>query len=244
MKLAPAQIRQYHDQGFLVVSGLFDAATVRRMVAHYMAMNDLEHPSKSVMGGDPANPADPLNKYPRPIQMHPWDKPSAEWASVPGVLAAVQQLIDDEPVLNQTMLYYKPPGARGQALHQDQQYITIDPLIGVWVALDDADRANGQMVVIPGSHKLGMMPVEAADISKSFTGGQTKLPAGARELGVDMKAGDVLFFHGKCIHGSHPNVTTDRFRRSFICHYVGKNAKTFTPEQGTHMTHVGAKKSP
>ena len=51
-----------------------------------------------------------------------------------------------------------------------------------------------------------------------------------------MKAGDVLFFHGKTIHGSPPNVTNDRFRRSFICHYVGAHARKFTPEKGSHMT--------
>ena len=41
------------------------------------------------------------------------------------------------------MLYFKPPGGRGQGLHQDQQYITIDPLIGVWVALDRSDQLVG-----------------------------------------------------------------------------------------------------
>jgi hypothetical protein len=37
---------------------------------------------------------------------------------------------------------------------------------------------------------------------------------------VTMKAGDVLFFNGQLIHGSLPNVSTDRFRRSLISHYV------------------------
>ena len=57
---------------------------------------------------------------------------------------------------------FKPPGGRGQALHQDEQYITIEPLIGVWVALDRSDKAVGQMVVVPGSHKRGLLQVEAA----------------------------------------------------------------------------------
>ncbi len=35
-----------------------------------------------------------------------------------------------------------------------------------------------------------------------------------------MKAGDTLFFNGNSIHGSGPNRSKDRFRRSFICHYV------------------------
>ena len=30
----------------------------------------------------------------------------------------------------------------------------------------------------------------------------------------------MLFFNGQTIHGSGPNTSKDRFRRSLICHYV------------------------
>ncbi len=53
-----------------------------------------------------------------------------------------------------------------------------------------------------------------------------------------MGPGDALFFAGKTIHGSYPNLTQDRWRRSFICHYVGEHAQRFTPPQGRHMSHV------
>ena len=41
----------------------------------------------------------------------------------------------------------------------------------------------------------------------------------------DMKAGDVLFFNGSLIHGSTPNTSTDRFRRSLIAHYVPRHSQ-------------------
>ena len=40
-----------------------------------------------------------------------------------------------------------------------------------------------------------------------------------------MTAGDVLFFNGSVIHGSTPNASRDRFRRSLICHYVPASTK-------------------
>ena len=61
------------------------------------------------------------------------------------------------------MLYFKPPGARGQAFHQDNQYIRKYPVIAAWAALDDCDEANGQMVVIPGSQKEGMQVFAGID---------------------------------------------------------------------------------
>ena len=47
-----------------------------------------------------------------------------------------------------------------------------------------------------------------------------------------------LFFDGKTIHGSYNNQTADRWRRSFICHYVGQNGASFQPAAGTHVSQV------
>jgi ectoine hydroxylase-related dioxygenase (phytanoyl-CoA dioxygenase family) len=46
------------------------------------------------------------------------------------------------------------------------------------------------------------------------------LPLGVSTEPVVMAAGDVMFFNGSLVHGSLPNSTTDRFRRSLIAHYV------------------------
>src|SRR5207248_10214385 len=44
-------------------------------------------------------------------------------------------------------------------------------------------------------------------------------PAGTELVLVELKAGDVLVFHGKGLHSSMPNRTT-RWRRAFISHYI------------------------
>jgi ectoine hydroxylase-related dioxygenase (phytanoyl-CoA dioxygenase family) len=40
-----------------------------------------------------------------------------------------------------------------------------------------------------------------------------------------MDPGDTLFLHGSLVHGSAPNTTTDRFRRSLIGHYILADAR-------------------
>lgn len=231
------QLASYRDQGFCVVRSLIEPARIAPMIAHYMALR-AAGPRPGDMGGDPRNAADPLNRFPRFINQHQWDADSAAWCRDPAIAAVAAAAMGQGAVLNQSMLYFKPPGARGQALHQDQQYITIDPLVGVWVALDRADRANGGMVVVPGSHRDGIRPVRRADESVSFVGGGTAVPAGMHEVGIDLDPGDGLVFCGGLIHGSHPNTTADRFRRSFICHFVGSEATIFEPVRGTHMRHL------
>lgn len=235
--LTPEQIAHYNDQGYLIIPKVFDPKIVTTMRNHYMALRE-EGEKPGDYGGTKDQPNDANHHYPRMIQMHKWDKPSETWSSHPQILKAVEALIQDEPVLNQTMFYFKPPQSRGQGLHQDEQYITIDPLIGVWIPVDTSDHDVGQMVVVPGSHTQGLFRVEKADTDVSFTEAQTVLPPNANIVGLDMNPGDVLFFHGRIIHGSYANTTTDRWRRTFICHYVGKHAQKFEPQEGTHVTHV------
>jgi hypothetical protein len=51
------------------------------------------------------------------------------------------------------------------------------------------------------------------------------LPEGITPVPVLMKAGDVLFFNGQLVHGSFPNTSKDRFRRSLIGHYIVGSAE-------------------
>jgi phytanoyl-CoA hydroxylase len=229
--------RAYREDGFVLMRGLVGGERAAVMRDHFMALR-AQGAKPGDMGGDPRNATDPLNRFPRMINMHQWDERSAAWSSAAAVVAVASALIGQNAILNQTMLYFKPPGARGQALHQDQQYITIDPLIGAWCALDRCDRDNGQMIVIPGSHRHGVLPVRPVDPASSFTSGGTVIPPGSREFGVDMEPGDVLFFSGATIHGSYANTTSDRFRRAYICHFVGDQATTFESAPGTNMTHL------
>jgi ectoine hydroxylase-related dioxygenase (phytanoyl-CoA dioxygenase family) len=134
----------------------------------------------------------------------------------------MHDLFGEEALAAQSMFYFKPPGARGQALHQDDFYLRTQPsaCIASWLAVDPADRENGGLFVVPGSHRLDVLCPRPADMSRSFTIEEVDVPAGLEPVPADLAVGDVLFFNGSVIHGSWPNSTRDRFRRSFICHYV------------------------
>jgi len=125
------------------------------------------------------------------------------------------------------MLYFKPPGARGQALHQDNFYLRAQPgtCMAAWMALDRCDEANGCMQVVPGSHTWPLLCSEKADTSVSFTDVTVPLPPDQQVDPIEMEPGDVLFFNGSVVHGSFPNTTTDRFRRALIGHYIEGSAE-------------------
>lgn len=213
--------RAYADHGYVVVRGLFDADEVARYRDHFMTLR-----RNGAYAGDSAGvdigSADPLKRYPRMIHMHRWDEVSRDWLIEPRINACLTGLLGREPYAVQTMLYFKPAGARGQALHQDNFYLKAQPgtCMAAWMALDRCDEENGCMQIVPGSHTWPLLCTEKADTKISFTDVTVPLPPGVEACPVPMEAGDVLFFNGALVHGSFPNTSADRFRRALIGHYI------------------------
>jgi phytanoyl-CoA hydroxylase len=239
VNLKMIKAREIFDRdGYFVARSVFSVAEVEVVREHYMRLR-AQGPKPGDMGGDPSRgDADPLNKFARMINMHDWDETTLRWQKDPRLVSTAEGLVGDQVVLCQTMIYFKPPGARGQALHQDNQYLRKYPIVAAWVALDDCDEDNGQLVMVPGSHAGGIRPVRYADTAVSFTHGESELPPGSRELGITMKAGDVIFFGGFTIHGSHPNRTSDRFRRSLSIHYYAAHTQELPRDTATMMSEL------
>lgn len=223
-----SHIQQFAHDGYAVVRGLFRRDEVDAMQAHYMRMNEEKRQKGDVSAVKDAN--DPLKRYPRMLQMHRWDDVSMQFLLDTRLRDVMTALLGSEPYAVQTMIYYKPPTARGQALHQDQYYLRVEPgtCCAAWLALDDCDEENGCLQVVPGSHQLPVLCTTAADTTQSFTDVTVPVPEGMTVKPVIMQAGDVLFFNGQLIHGSLPNTSSNRFRRSLIGHYiVGEAEKVY-----------------
>src|SRR5664279_2949459 len=220
--MAANPIEQFNEQGYYVARGLFSPDEVAFYRSHFMALRQgQEHPGDYVgvpierILGDSKKTGDllyedkpdPLRQYPRMIHMHRWDEASRNWLLEPRINQQLTLLLGTEPFAVQTMLYFKPPGARGQALHQDQYYLKVQPgtCIAAWMALDDCDEENGCMQVVAGSNKWDILCTVKADTTQSFTDVTVPLPEGEHATPIVMKAGDVLFFNGTVVHGSFPN---------------------------------------
>lgn len=224
---AAGQAAQFARDGFTIIPQLFSPDEITEIRDTFMAqaaqgpvagLSDKHHT---------LDPNEPLARYPR--MMFPHTHTELAVGPVAKKYLLDQRLYDvlvnlfgEEPAAAQSMFYFKPPGARGQDLHQDNFYLRVKPgtCIAAWLAIDDADRDNGGMVVVPGTGDLAIACPEPSDKAKFFTSHHVAPPPGLSETPVDLQAGDVLFFNGSLIHGSYPNESRDRFRRALIFHYV------------------------
>jgi phytanoyl-CoA hydroxylase len=222
--LSEAELRRFAESGYAVVPGLFSAAEIAQICDEFTAIKAGGPVPRhfSPQPQLPGKPYDALREYPRvmfPDQFSPLARRYLLDARLNAILG---DLLGEEVLAAQSMFYFKPPGAKGQALHQDNFYLKVEPgtCIAAWVACDVIGRDNGGLEVVPGTHAMDLFCPEEADSSVSFTREYVPPPPGLEAVPVDMQPGDVLFFNGSLVHGSGPN-TSDRFRRSFICHYVG-----------------------
>ena len=219
---------QFARDGFAVARGFFSPHEVAEIRETFMAQA-ANGPVEGLSDGHykSLTSDDPLAWYPRMMHPHKHGELPIGPLSMRFMLDArlhdvLASCMGEEPVAAQSMFYFKPPGARGQELHQDNFYLRVAPdtCYAAWIAVDDADEENGGMMVVPGSNEVDIACPEQADADRSFTSHYVPVPMGLEAMPVTLKAGDVLFFNGSVIHGSYPNTSTSRFRRAFICHYV------------------------
>ncbi|MEI7026659.1 phytanoyl-CoA dioxygenase family protein [Paenibacillus sp. y28] len=233
--LSADQKQQFEQDGFLVVKGLF-REEVAEIAGEFMRLH-AGGPIPNCFHPVPEEQAkgDALKLYPRMMHPHRVNELAMKYMIHPKVMNVLADLFGKEPLAAQSMFYFKPPGAKGQALHQDQFYLKMDPgtCIAAWTAVDAADEENGGLVIVPKTNRFEVECPHAADPKVSFTREEVDVPAGYTAVPVNMEAGDVLFFNGSVIHGSFPNRSKDRFRRAFICHYADESteriAKYYNP---------------
>ncbi len=223
MTVPATQVQEFAAQGYTIARGLFSQEEVDQLREHFLWVNR-EHRRQS---DDITDESDPLAQYPRVMNPHRWDETSLQWMIDARLNEWMTSILEREPYAVQTMFYFKPPGARGQALHQDQFYLRVDPgtCVAAWMAVDRCDEENGCLRIVPGTQDTPVLCTVDADTDVSFTDVTVELPPGYDPVPLIMEPGDVLFFNGQLVHGSYPNSSADRFRCALIGHYIVGEAR-------------------
>jgi len=102
--------------------------------------------------------------------------------------------------------------------HQDHIFIQgAQTVFTCWLPLGDCSEALGGLQVMRGSHKLGVLPLRAAE----GAGGRSVILDGVDQEWChgDLAAGDVIIFHSLTVHRAVPNTYKDRVRLSVDYRY-------------------------
>ena len=191
-------LNELDTNGYLLVSGLVDSATVQSLIAEQIRF---------------AQPDAPLSVQ---VQLVHRSAVIRSFAMAgPQVPLAVEVLGPNVCFTHQQFVSKGPGAGDGSNVpwHQDSGYGRLEPPsdLTVWIALTDTDEDNGCLWVLPGSHRDDLA-------AHNPIGGLIGAEVAEQGVPVPMRLGDALLFGGLLMHRSLPN-RTDQPRHGMYLRY-------------------------
>jgi ectoine hydroxylase-related dioxygenase (phytanoyl-CoA dioxygenase family) len=194
--LTPEQIAHYNREGYINGVGVFTAEEI----AGTRAFAD------ALIGRVMAQRASSYSvKHAHMKYGHVWDL-----ITHPHIVAIVKDLLGDEVVGWGAQFFCKMPGdGKIVSWHQDASYWPLTPskTLTIWLAIDDADIANGCMKFVAGSHLMGHLTYRRSAAGEENVLDQTV--ENAEQYGTvvynELKAGQVSIHSDLLLHGSEIN---------------------------------------
>ncbi|MBL7744075.1 MAG: phytanoyl-CoA dioxygenase family protein [Chitinophagaceae bacterium] len=220
-QLTGQQIACYRQDGYVIIRGFLQSPEVRKL--QEIAFAD------AVMRKNSFDLNDQTGKK---TKLTLWYSPGNDTYGLltksKRMVGSADKLLDgDTEVCHfHSKLMQKEPKVGGAwEWHQDygywykNEFLFPDQMISVMIAITDANKANGCLQVIRGSHKMGR-------VEHGFSGEQVGASQHYVDLAlktmelvyVELKAGDALFFHPNLLHRSEANLS-DQARWSLISVY-------------------------
>lgn len=228
--LTPEEVRQYRQDGYVLVRGMFDADEIellRRSAKEDKALDDHAFGRADGAGGT--------------VRLSLWNHPGDE---IYGMFARCRSIVDSAEALLEGEVYHyhskmimKEPRVGGAwEWHQDYGYwyqngVLFPLLCSAFIAVDRATKENGCLQVLKGSHTAGR--IEHVLTGDQAGADKTRVAELAKRLElvhVEMEAGDVIFFDCNLLHRSDQN-KSEHPRWSMICCY---NAARNDPYKESH----------
>jgi ectoine hydroxylase-related dioxygenase (phytanoyl-CoA dioxygenase family) len=204
----------YEDNGYFIEEGVFTPGECDAMIEASQLLETAQNGSH------------------RPAMMpHRINDIYLKALAKPSLAKIMEELVGGRPAGIQTEFFYCKPGTRGFSLHQDNFFVEapLGQFASAWCALTDVTPENGGLIVYPGTHKEGLLPVRKLDLGAhasqdpNANNEECIVPAQYKPITPSVPKGAALFIHGHLVHGSNPN-TSDRWCQVLLCTYIRAGA--------------------
>ena len=241
-QLTQQQVEAYNEKGYLIVRNFLSTPEVEKL--YKIAVEDDAMRKHSFDLNDQSG---------KKTKLALWYKPGNDAYGLltksKRMINSVHQLLDgNAPVCHfHSKLMQKEPKVGGAwEWHQDygywykNEFLFPDQMLSVMIAITDANKANGCLQVIEGSHKQGR-------VEHGFSGEQVGAAQRYVELAlktmpliyVELKAGDALYFHSNILHRSEANLS-DKSRWSLISCYNRSSNVPYNEPSGSSIIPIEA----
>ena len=225
MRLNARQIESFHEDGFLILDSWFSPAEVSLLKRETYREFEIDQPGRILERSGAVRTL---------FAAHKTNQAFSNLARLPRLASPAAQLLGDRVYVHQFKINAKL-GLDGDQWewHQDYLYwlkedgMPSENVLSAVVFLNEVNEFNGPLLLIPGSHRLGAIDLEA---EKKYAADAGSKDAWMPTLTADLKykiskklltkilemreiiaakgsPGFVVFFHGNTLHASAGNLT-------------------------------------
>jgi len=222
---------KFQRDGYLIARAVFDEQKIselKRIIEESLSppLAPVEFEADVHYPGAPESRLAPGGETPRRL-LHAYSRNAIfrQIARAPEVIDRLRALMGSDAILlsqnHHNCVMTKHPGFSSvTSWHQDIRYWSFDrpELVSTWLALGPETQENGGLLVIPASHQLQLDRgrLDAALFLRSDIPENRQLIDNA--VAIELKPGDMLFFHSRTFHAAGRN-QTDLIKRSLVYTY-------------------------
>src|SRR5579862_1871185 len=214
LRLTPAQVEQFHREGYLKGIPVFSPEEVKRFQDEFPRLAALLPPGTNVNF---------VNWW------HKRNRFLYDVCTDPRLLDLAEGLLGPDFFLWGSQFFVKDPGdGRIVPWHQDAQYWPLTPqnAVTVFIAVTDCDRENACMRVVPGTHRVGRLRHHVSDdgrygLRNEIDDGELDL---SKAVDLELRAGEISLHHDGLAHGSGAN-HSERLRVGFTMRFSATEVK-------------------
>ncbi|HEY5369220.1 MAG TPA: phytanoyl-CoA dioxygenase family protein [Hanamia sp.] len=209
-QLTPQQIKSYHDAGFIIIKNFLNNEEVNKLYAIATADDALKKHAYDV-----------IDQSGKKSKLTLWYTPGNDAYGLltksERMVNSVDQLMDGDSAVCHfhSKLMQKEPRVGGAwEWHQDygywykNEFLFPGQMMSVMIAITEANKENGCLQVIKGSHKMGRIEHgfagEQVGASQHYVDLALKM---MEQVYVELMPGDALFFHSNLLHRSEANLS-------------------------------------
>ena len=220
MKLDENQLKEFHENGFLVLKNFADTELCDEILEK--AKFHLEQKIAPIETEQEYMQLDKNNVTVRRLrQVFDREEIFQKWMTNDKIRPILKQILNDTPVLtlahHNSIMTKLPHESTRTFWHQDRRYWNFEnnDLVSVWLSLGDEFLENGLLEFIPKSHKITFEKEQFDEVDNFLDSHPKNIELIKTKPHTNLQKGDVVLFHCKTLHHASKNVT-DKAKISFV----------------------------
>ena len=215
-------LQNFVTNGFVLKKGLFSNKEIDKLNQYIAIRQDKEESARETTTS--------TGKLTMTMWNHPSEDLFGKFSTNERIVKPMEIFLNDEVYHYHSKIIWKNPGDGGFDWHQDYGYwyhnaCLYPDMASCFIMLDKANKENGCLKVLKGSHRVGRISHARSDTPEQTADNERirELEKRHEAVYIEAEPGDALFFHANLLHSSDANKSQNSRRTLIVCFNTKSN---------------------